>query len=229
MVHTTWHWYGRYICSTHSMQHVYMICMVQLVCNNTDSPLMVCIIQFFQMQRESYRRVCTQSLDCQGIWHYYIPPLQQILINMLMEAVAHVLRGPAAAVNIKVNESTTPQQIANTRPRAAAWGITQITPACIAAGATMVSVCDHPLVLYSLLLKVRFALSDQRIFSTGGGRTADTWPYLKFYHQIIKIIESTMSFKERTNLLDWYTMYTVLLFLFASTLLISVLGKSLET
>jgi hypothetical protein len=128
-----------------------------------------------------------------------------------MEAVAHVLRGPAVAISIEAAGSAASLKAVNTRPRAAAWGITQITPACIAAGATMVSVWNHSFVPCSLLLKVRFAFSDQRAF-TGAGQTAGVWPYIKFYHQIVKFIESQMSSRERDNLLDWYTMYVVILF-----------------
>jgi hypothetical protein len=48
-----------------------------------------------------------------------------------MEAIAHVLWGPAVAISIEAAGGAAFWKAVNTRPRAAAWGITQITPACI--------------------------------------------------------------------------------------------------
>lgn len=60
--------------------------------------------------------------------------------------------------------------------------------------------------------RVRFALSDERTFKAGnllprarGGVTAAAFPYMKFYQNIIKVIEDQMPDDERLKLLGWYT------------------------
>ncbi|KAI0684094.1 hypothetical protein BC835DRAFT_1422595 [Cytidiella melzeri] len=121
---------------------------------------------------------------------------------LIVKAMLLFLRGPAAAnsVNRDTDEhgsAGAASGTSNTKPHWSTWGITEITPPCIAACATM----------------VRFALSDERSFSAGPSESAKstrsaragTWPYLRFYHHIVRFIEKTMSTAQREDLLSWYS------------------------
>lgn len=59
--------------------------------------------------------------------------------------MTQVLKGPAAAAavvatNDAANSKGSSANRANTKPRAASWGVTRITPACIAAATMLVRV-----------------------------------------------------------------------------------------